>query len=98
VPSTYEGFGFPALEAMARRTAVVAADAGSLPEVCSDAALLSPPTGAGFSAALVRVLTDDGVREQLLARGTERARTFTWAASARAHAEIYRNALGRDQP
>jgi glycosyltransferase involved in cell wall biosynthesis len=89
VPSTYEGFGFPALEAMARGTAVVAAKAASLPEVCGDAALLAEPTADGLAAALTAVLDDPERRADLVARGADRARAFTWERSAQQHADVY---------
>ena len=89
VPSTYEGFGFPALEAMARGTAVVAANCAALPEICGDAALLCEPTGAGLAAALDRLLGDEACRADHAARGPGRAKSFTWERSARAHAQLY---------
>lgn len=93
VPSTYEGFGFPALEAMARGTAVVAADSASLPEICADAALLVPPSAEGLTDGLMRILTDAALRSVLRARGRERASAFTWQRSASSHAAVYRRAL-----
>ena len=93
VPSTYEGFGFPALEAMARGTAVVAAQCASLPEVCGDAALLCSPAAAGLARALLSVLDDDQVRLRLEQAGPQRARAFTWDRSAARHAEILLDAL-----
>lgn len=93
VPSLYEGFGFPALEAMARGTAVVAADAASLPEVCGDAALLSQPDGASLADAVNAMLGDPAMRERYASRGPARARQFSWAASARQHADVLRGAI-----
>jgi glycosyltransferase involved in cell wall biosynthesis len=90
-PSIYEGFGFPLLEAMSASLPVVAARAGSIPEVAGDAALLVEPTDeVGLAAALDRVLADDALRAQLVARGHDRVSTFSWAATARGLATCYR--------
>jgi glycosyltransferase involved in cell wall biosynthesis len=80
VPSTYEGFGFPLLEAMACGTATLAARAGSLPEVGGDAAAwVDDPYDAGaWAAALRALLADDAARSALGARGPARAAAFSW--------------------
>jgi glycosyltransferase involved in cell wall biosynthesis len=84
LPSLYEGFGLPVLEAMAAGTPVVAADATALPETCGGAARLVPPDGEAFRDALVSLLRDPAERERLRAAGLERAAGFTWDATARA--------------
>lgn len=89
VPSTYEGFGFPALEAMARGSAVVAADRAALPEICGAAALLCEPTAAGLAAAIGELLADPERRAALAAAGPAQAKIFTWQRSAREHARVY---------
>jgi glycosyltransferase involved in cell wall biosynthesis len=83
MPSLYEGFGLPCLEAMACGTPVVAADRAALPETCGGAALLADPAdGEAFATALVRAATDQEERARLIAAGQERAATFTWRRTA----------------
>jgi glycosyltransferase involved in cell wall biosynthesis len=84
IPSTYEGFGFPAVEAMSCGCPVLAAEAAALPEVCGDAALYFRSDDLGGAAAQMRRLLDDaGLRETLSARGVARAHRFSWDATAR---------------
>jgi len=94
VPSRYEGFGLPALEGMAAGTPVVAARRASLPEVCGDAAYLVEPDGPGLAEGIVAALSDDRTTEAQVTRGRLRAATFTWSASARAHADLWRRHAG----
>jgi glycosyltransferase involved in cell wall biosynthesis len=95
IPSFYEGFGLPALEAMACGVPVVAAARGSLPEVVGDAGLLiDPEQPADLAAALERILTDEGLRADLVARGLARAACFSWSETARQTLAVYRRALG----
>jgi alpha-1,3-rhamnosyl/mannosyltransferase len=90
VPSRYEGFGLPAAEAMAYGAPVVAADATALPEVVGDAGcLVDPDDVAGWAAALVALLLDEGDRQRLAAAGTVQAERYTWAANAAALVDAY---------
>jgi len=96
VPSRYEGFGLPVLEAMARGCPVVASDAASLPEVVGDAGILVPAADiARWSDALVSLLDHPERRRDLAERGRRRAVMFSWSASARAHLDAYRAAVER---
>jgi glycosyltransferase involved in cell wall biosynthesis len=82
LPSFYEGFGLPMLEAMACGTPVVCSNGGSLPELAGDAALVVEPCSAPLARAINRVLRDADCRAALRAKGLERAATFTWKATA----------------
>ncbi len=83
-PSLYEGFGLPPLEAMACGTPVIASNVSSLPEVVGDAALLVGPHDVdGLSKAMLRVMTEEGLSEEMRRKGLERAKEFSWEATAR---------------
>jgi glycosyltransferase involved in cell wall biosynthesis len=93
VPSADEGFGMPALEAMAYGLPVVAANRGALPEVLGDAGLLVDADDPdALSAAIVRILEDAALRERMSRAGRERASAFTWTASAATLLNVFRNA------
>jgi glycosyltransferase involved in cell wall biosynthesis len=96
LPSLEEGFGLPVLGAMACGCPVIVADAGSLPEIAGDAALVyRPPADHGaLAAAIRRLLGERGVGESLRARGLCRARGFSWERTARETRAVYASLLG----
>jgi glycosyltransferase involved in cell wall biosynthesis len=97
LPSRNEGFGLPALEAMACGCPVVAASSGALPEVCGDAAvLLDPDEPAAWRDALLTLLHHPARRAALTGAGLERARTFTWERTARELTAIYLSLTRRE--
>jgi glycosyltransferase involved in cell wall biosynthesis len=91
-PSKAEGFGLPVLEAMACGAAVLTSRRLSLPEVGGDAVAYTEPDAAGIAESLRALIQDPPAREALSRAGQERARAFTWQASAKAHLETYRRA------
>ena len=89
-PSLDEGFGMPVLEAMAAGVAVVTSSRSALPEVAGDAALLvDPEDGDALIDALNRVTSDEGLRADLVRRGSARAATFTWEKAVAETWDVY---------
>ncbi len=96
LPSRYEGFGLPVLEAMSRDCLVVTTDVACLPEVAGGAAELVPVGGVdALAAALERILSDADHRGRMVAAGEQRGAGFSWEASAGAHATAYAAAGSR---
>ncbi|MBI2305064.1 MAG: glycosyltransferase family 4 protein [Chloroflexi bacterium] len=84
MPSLFEGFGFPALEAMACGTPVIASRVGSLPEVVGEAGVLVDPLMVeNIAQGIARVVRDENLRAYMREKGLARARTFTWERAAR---------------
>jgi glycosyltransferase involved in cell wall biosynthesis len=90
LPSRYEGFGLPVLEAMSCGCPVISSNAAALPEVCGDAALLFDPGDVDALAALLERLVDDAaVRGELIRRGFANCSRFSWERTARQAAAVY---------
>ena len=83
LPSRFEGFGFPALEAMACGTAVIASTAGALPEIVGSAGILLSPDDAGaWSQAMLELASDGALQRRLIAAGSARSAEFSWTNAA----------------
>ena len=94
-PTKYEGFGFPALEAMACGTPVVTTAISSLPEIVGNAGILVPPGDEQeLTGAMVEVLSDPIFYDQLRTRGLQRSEQFTWERTARETLKVYQQVLG----
>jgi glycosyltransferase involved in cell wall biosynthesis len=94
-PSLYEGFGLPPLEAMACGAPVVTSNVSSLPEVAGGAALLVDPYDVeAIAHGICQAVTDQTLRTDLIRRGHERARSFSWAQSVKKIHEIYMKVAG----
>jgi glycosyltransferase involved in cell wall biosynthesis len=95
-PSLYEGFGLPPLEAMACGTPVVTSNVSSLPEIAGGAAILVDPYDpASIADGILRAVTDETLRAELIRRGLARARDFSWEHSVAAIHRIYMEVLER---
>jgi len=93
MPSIEEGFGLPAVEAMACGTAVITSNAPALVEITGDAALHVDARDANaLAGAMIRVANDDALRRDLASRGIARARQFTWRRCAEATRRAYESA------
>lgn len=91
LPSLYEGFGLPPLEAMACGTPVICSDRASLPEVVGDAGVLVEPTDVkAIAGAMEHVFIDSALRARMSAAGIERAKLFQWRKTAEETLEIYK--------
>ena len=99
LPSLYEGFGLPILEAMACGVPVVAAKTTSTGEIAGDGAFLIDPTcDEEITVAIDRLLTDDAYRQALIVKGTTHKRSFTWRKTAKKTLDLYQQVIGPLRP
>jgi len=89
LPSLYEGFGLTPLEAMVNRLPVVASNISSIPEICGDAAYYIDPCNVKDMAdGMIKVVTDERLRKDLIERGLRRAEIYSWAKMAEDFVEV----------
>jgi glycosyltransferase involved in cell wall biosynthesis len=93
-PSLVESFGMPLIEAMASGIPIAASQSTALPEICGDAAIFFDPEDIGqISTAMERLYIDNTLRDDLVHRGLERARYFSWQRAAQQTLVVFREAL-----
>jgi glycosyltransferase involved in cell wall biosynthesis len=90
IPSREEGFGLPALEAMASGCPVITSNAAALVEITGDAALHVEPNAASLAGVMTRIASDESLRATLASRGIARAKHFTWTRCAELTRAAYR--------
>ena len=95
LPSLYEGFGFPVLEAMACACPVITSNNSSLPEVVGEAGImLNPYDTNSLARAMSKVLTDSKLRDNMIRKGLEQAKSFSWEKTAEQTLEVYNKLAG----
>lgn len=95
-PSWTEGFGLPIVEAMARACPVISSDRASMPEVCGNAALLAAPDDpVAWISQIAKLRQSQDLRAELIARGRERIKMFSWTTTAAGYLELMREPKSR---
>jgi len=96
LPSLYEGFGVPVLEAMACACPVITSNTSSLPEVAGEAGIMINPQNInGLAEAMSKVLTNSKLRDNMVKKGLEQAKSFSWEKTAEQTLEVYHSAENR---
>ena len=96
LPSLYEGFGFPVLEAMACACPVITSNTSSLPEVVGEAGIMVDPHATdGLAQAMRRVFTDSELRDNMIRKGLEQSKRFSWEKAAEQTLEVYNKVENR---
>ena len=96
LPSLYEGFGFPVLEAMACACPVITSNNSSLPEVVGEAGIMVDPQNTNnLAQAMSKVLTDSKLRDNMIRKGLEQAKRFSWEKAAEQTLEVYHKVENR---
>ena len=94
LPSLYEGFGLPPLEAMARNIPVASSNASCLPEILGNAAFFFDPRGISeISEAIEKVLTDNDLRKYLIEAGKKQIQKYSWEKMARETLRVYESCV-----
>ncbi|MBA2748397.1 MAG: glycosyltransferase, partial [Tatlockia sp.] len=94
-PSYYEGFGLPVLEAMTLGAPVVTSNTSSLPEVAGDAAILVDPKDViSLAEAILRVVSDRNLRNELIIKGKAQAKLYSWERTAKETLNAYKTIQG----
>jgi len=97
-PSLREGFGIPPLEAMACGTPVISSNGGSLPEVIGDAGIFfEPQDSKSLSELILKVVKDERLRREMIVKGLEHVKKFSWEKTAEGILESCEKALNRKQ-
>ena len=93
-PSLYEGFGLPPLEAMLNNCPVISSEIPSLKEVCGNAStFFNPLDKEELAFKISELLTDQGLRQELISRGRQHIKQFTWRASTDKHVQLFKELL-----
>ena len=96
LPTLYEGFGFPVLEAMACACPVITSNNSSLPEVAGEAGIMLNPYDTNrLAQAMRQVLTDSKLRNNMIRKGLEQAKSFSWEKAAEQTLEVYNKVENR---